>query len=655
MLEIRNLKKSYDRVIFENVSLSFPSHGFFFITGENGCGKSTLLNIILGIEEADEGDVLFNHKVIEKKDFFSLRALYFTVIFQDYGLIDHFSIEQNLRLPLLTIKKNVTNEEIILLLKKVNLHKKLSTLCKNLSGGEKQRLAIARSLISDKKIYICDEPTGSLDGENTREVFSLLKEISQEKLIICVCHDEESISKYADYIFSLSEKKLYSFKRSVFKKLPDIILENKSISLKDKLNISYYSLTHRKTRTFVCLLASVMIFLTCILSFSLSYALQNNIDENFRNHVLYNFLEVGISKDVSSSKNGLTFKKNYRPDKKVLMNNLNQYDYILDYNYDYFFLGAKVIKDNQEINIDFKPVNHFDDELDFSYVIINKAAYELIGKSCKLMIDKTIRTEDMNKNVAHDNLNLEIDVCVLKIIDEFSYLSLPTIYYSNRALKAYMNKIELKNYSQLVDKRVSLLERFSLLSSDREELSSYKYNLWFNENNIPQIYQDLINKGYEVYSVPLQNKESLKELLEIILLSLNTFLIISLIITFLLMGVIFYSLIVDRKKEIALLSIYGVNNQQIRSLLSFDAIFINCLAFIYTSILLKPLQNLINKVFFSYLHLRNFLKIPQKIVFFNYDFYLIFFIISLLLGMFFSYLPTKLYLHRKTIALTREE
>lgn len=653
MLEIRNLKKSYDRVIFENVSLSFPSRGFFFITGENGSGKSTLMNIILGIEEADEGQILFNHKVIEKKDAFSFRAKYLTCIFQDYGLIDHFSLEQNLRLPLLNVNKKITKEDLLNYLKRVNLNKNLHTLCKNLSGGEKQRLAIARSLMLDKEIYLCDEPTGSLDEENTQEIFNILKKISQEKLVICICHDEKSVSKYADYIYSLNEKKLYSFKKNSEKPFKENTIQNKRISLLDKLTTSYYSLTHRKTRTLICLLTSVMIFLTCILSFSLTYSIENNIDESFQNHVLYNFFQIGISKNVSSSKNGLTFKKSYRPNKKVLLNNLNEYNYVFDYNYDYFFKGCRVIKNRENINVDFKPLDI--DNLDFSQVFVNQACYELIDNSCKLIIDKTIRTEDQSNNVAHDNINLEIDLSVLQVVEEFSYLSTPTIYYSNRALKAYLQKIELKNYSRLKEKRVSLLERFSLLSTDQEELSSFKYNIWLKEENIPKVYQDLINKGYEVYSIPLEKKESLKELLNIILVSLNTFLVISIIITFLLMGVIFYSLIVDRKKEIALLSIYGINNKEIKGLLSFDSVFINSIAFIYTLILLKPLQNVINKVIFHYLKLKDFLTIPKKIYFFNYDFYVLFFIISILLGLSFSYLPTKLYLGKKIVGLTRDE
>ena len=175
MLQLKNIFKKYDRVIFDNLSISFPSKGFVFITGENGIGKTTLFNIILGIEDADKGDIFIDNKKILKKDFTFIRKNYINVIFQDYGLIDYYSIEENLKIPLLNIDKKYTKEDLIRVLKEVNLDKKLDELVKNLSGGEKQRVAIARTLLLDKNIYLCDEPTGSLDQENTIIIFDTLK------------------------------------------------------------------------------------------------------------------------------------------------------------------------------------------------------------------------------------------------------------------------------------------------------------------------------------------------------------------------------------------------------------------------------------------------------------------------------------------------
>ena len=155
MLKIENIKKSYDRVLFNNLNITFPNKGFFLIIGESGRGKTTLLNIILGIEVPDEGNVIYNNKVLKKDDFLSFRRSEISYVFQDYGLIDYYTIKQNLTLPLISIKNNIKDIDLINALKKVGINKNLNTICKNLSGGEKQRIAIARALLSaeERTIY----------------------------------------------------------------------------------------------------------------------------------------------------------------------------------------------------------------------------------------------------------------------------------------------------------------------------------------------------------------------------------------------------------------------------------------------------------------------------------------------------------------------
>ena len=106
----------------------------------------------------------------------------------------------------------------MILLNEVNLDKKLNELVKNLSGGEKQRLAIARTLLLDKNIYLCDEPTGSLDQENTTIIFDILKKISLNKLIICISHDQKCVDKYADIIINLNNKINYDYYEKMIKK-----------------------------------------------------------------------------------------------------------------------------------------------------------------------------------------------------------------------------------------------------------------------------------------------------------------------------------------------------------------------------------------------------------------------------------------------------
>ena len=168
MLKIENLNKSFDRPIFKNFNVVFPDTGFIFLVGENGTGKSTLINIILGLTNLDSGSIYYQNKIIT--DFDEFRKNEIAILFQEYALIEHFTIKQNLLFPLIGIKYSYSNEELILALKKVNLNKDLNIECANLSGGEKQRVALARTFLLNKNIYICDEPTGALDQENAENI-----------------------------------------------------------------------------------------------------------------------------------------------------------------------------------------------------------------------------------------------------------------------------------------------------------------------------------------------------------------------------------------------------------------------------------------------------------------------------------------------------
>ena len=210
MLEIKNLKKEYDRVLFENLDIEFPATGLVLIEGENGCGKTTLFRIILGLEKQDEGSIYYkNMELSSKDDFLMFRKDKVSAILQDYGLIEHLSIKQNIELPSYIKKDSSINiDEIINELDlKVNKNNNL----KKLSGGEKQKVAIARSLSNEKEIILCDEITSSLDHKSAEKVLKILKKKAKTHLVVIISHDEKNVKKYADYIFSFKDNGLLSF------------------------------------------------------------------------------------------------------------------------------------------------------------------------------------------------------------------------------------------------------------------------------------------------------------------------------------------------------------------------------------------------------------------------------------------------------------
>ncbi|OLA93285.1 MAG: hypothetical protein BHW63_02310 [Mycoplasma sp. CAG:611_25_7] len=190
MLNLKNITKIYKTSSFEqkaldDVSISFRNNEFVFILGESGSGKTTLLNIIGGLDNSYEGDLIINGKStknFKNEDFDSYRNNLLGLVFQNYNLINHLSVLENVELPLklANVDYKKRKELALLSLKKVNLENHIYKKPNELSGGERQRVAIARAIVNNPKIITLDEPTGALDSKTSIEIMELIKEISKD-------------------------------------------------------------------------------------------------------------------------------------------------------------------------------------------------------------------------------------------------------------------------------------------------------------------------------------------------------------------------------------------------------------------------------------------------------------------------------------------
>ena len=278
MIKLINVCKTYKKKDIEtkaldNVSLEFQNKGFYFILGESGSGKTTLLNVMGGLDKVDSGSIIVND--VNIKDYSSYKMDEYKntnigFIFQNYNLIDHLTIFENIILPtkIERINQKEIKEKAYNLLEKLNLEKEASKYPKEVSGGQLQRAAIARALITDAKIILADEPTGALDSKNSKIIMDILKDISKERLVVMVTHNEKVAYEYADKVIRLKdgfviqeinnnelEKSLEKEEKKKFK----------FISFLTAIKLSFRNMSSKIFRTLLTILAtSVGIVSTCL-------------------------------------------------------------------------------------------------------------------------------------------------------------------------------------------------------------------------------------------------------------------------------------------------------------------------------------------------------------------------------------------------------
>ena len=183
------------------VDLSFERGEFVAITGRSGSGKSTLLNVISGMDTYEEGELLIEGNPTShyrQPDWEKYREKYISFVFQDYNIIDSYTVLENVELALMHIPdRKERRRRAVELLERVGMKAHLKHKGSKLSGGQKQRTVIARALAKDSPIILADEPTGNLDAETSREIVALLREVSRDKLLIVVTHNFEQVEEYA--------------------------------------------------------------------------------------------------------------------------------------------------------------------------------------------------------------------------------------------------------------------------------------------------------------------------------------------------------------------------------------------------------------------------------------------------------------------------
>ena len=266
MLRLKNVSKFYYNkgVIaagFNKVSIEFEMGEFVAIVGESGSGKSTLLNVISGLDSYEEGEMYINGEETShyrESDFEEYRKKYVSNIFQNFNLVNSYTVYQNIELVLLLNghKRKEVKKKVAELIEQVGLTKYRRTKVSKLSGGQKQRVAIARALAKETPIIVCDEPTANLDSRSAKSIIKLLKEISQDKLVIVVTHNFDEVAEVATRVVKMHDGKIVSDKRVASNDVP------KNTEIKENKNIGFLNMIRLGIRnTFNIIPKFILIFI----------------------------------------------------------------------------------------------------------------------------------------------------------------------------------------------------------------------------------------------------------------------------------------------------------------------------------------------------------------------------------------------------------
>ena len=526
MLELKNVSKFYYKkgIVssgISKVSLKFDMGEFIAITGESGSGKSTLLNVISGLDTYEEGEMYVNGEETShynEEDYEEYRKKYIGNVFQSFNLVNSYTVYQNVELVLLIngeTRKSVKHK-VIDILKKVDLYKYRHTKVSKLSGGMKQRVAIARCLAKDAPIIIADEPTGNLDSKNAKSVLKLLYEISKYKLVIVVTHNFEQISDYATRRITMHDgsviedmklkdkNEVKEVNTSKFKKTK--VISNLRLGIRNTFNIVPKFLL----LTFVYLF--VLISIVGVYSAFLELESTNNTYNSFFNETDANKRVIVKKKDNSSFTNEEINKlKSISNVEKVITN-----DYVYDYNM------SLIDYENIFLDSNFMKLEEFKGKLKYGRMPLNDNEIIVSGSKDNYYIED-MGSELINKEVSINSGSDEIKVKIVgvSVFDKYNWMV--TSYVSDKIYNYVENKVEqvygttkvfISDSSQIVDPNIkisNILSEGQVYISENNSYNCKSYNCMKDSLNIK--YSNMfINKEISLSNVKVYNKNNFKKI-----------------------------------------------------------------------------------------------------------------------------------------------
>lgn len=553
--------------VLNDLNADIEGPGLVCILGESGSGKSSLLFLLASYLSPTRGKILLSCPVQETG-----------FLFQNLYLLDHLSVGDNVSLPLLLRgeKRSSARKKAKEALASCSVEELLKRPVSSLSSGQKARVALARSLVLSSPILFADEPTGSLDAENSKSIMELFQKLGENRLIITVTHNEELAYEYSDRVYLLQNGKLIldQEKKRETKKEEPPSEKNKGVSF---LTSFYLALSFLKKRSLRVLLSLVFCSLCLSLFLTLCLVLdggKEEIDRLSKDCFTYSLLEVSEKKEYPIEGKGMSLFKKVALSKKSEESFLESDGSLRFYPCLEALLpsGAEAEKDGKPLSepIFFSPSFPSEDLLkkgripsNSCEVVISPSLEEegvLLGSSLSIRFSSLVETSYRGEKVK-DVFEKETSFSVVGIAKEKDVLSRKAVYYDYLKMKDELWAYPLKNLSKKAGTKCTLKERFSSLFSDQDDpLTSFKTVVY--AENACDFYQKIQNDpSYTAVSVPLALASSLSDMLSALSEAASLFLFLSFFCSLLLLEVVLTSLYEEKKEEMALYLSYRIEKK----------------------------------------------------------------------------------------------
>lgn len=635
LIRISHLSKSYkisgkSVEVLKDIDLTLPESGMVVILGKSGSGKSTLLNIIGGIDRPTKGTVINTKDKKSKKNTLSLKNTSF--IFQHYHLLENETPLYNVMLPGLIrgMDKTILESQARKLFSHFQLDENIiNKETRLLSGGEKERIAILRALITDPRLILADEPTGALDAQNAEKTMDILKKASSKRLVLLVTHNTSLAFKYADRIITLADGKV--IKDETIKENKEEIFRSK-VEFKCKNNWSVTIVNHnfrkRLKRNLVSIIGMTISLIFCYLLFGFTFQSNKAIEEVSTKHFDYGTCIVR-EEQIDPTSSSISLVRTLRPsedESNYIKERFPEFEIVP--NYDSIFNSAEIYvgnKLNNEINSSYVlsfQKSCFDKSLliegdilkanSWKDIVVNRQAYKLIKDQqlhYKVVYKNSLQLE--NKEIV-DYFEYEEKLNVIAVVDEFDFLAVPKLYFSYEKVDELLDSTFLDNYSDY--KNVSFTWKDLVIDAlPGDELSSYSMRCMLKNIKDKSKIEDLLKENIE--NIKIENdsltiKEAIISLTTAATYGLDIFLVIALAGSVLIVGVFSYSAYVDDKKESSILTCLGAKNSDIVGIFAAESMIVTFLSFLLATVSSYFIETPINYLLNHLIDVPNLIKIP---------------------------------------------